>query len=115
MYIISGATGTRYMCIIRTWHNKREMKYSPRILNLGTKSWVISFTNRPLYLRGKSPLCSFNRTHCGPQSRSACFGHTETLFALTGTESFLYLPGRIQIIILSYHDIQYIKIGCHKI
>jgi hypothetical protein len=31
------------------------MRYSPPILNLGTKRWVIRFTPRPLYLQGKSP------------------------------------------------------------
>jgi len=58
---------------------------------------------------GKDPASPSNRTHCGPQSRSACFGYTEMPFALPGTESFLGLPGRTQIIILSYLDIQYIK------
>jgi len=36
-------------------------------------------------------------------------------FALPGTESFLGLPDRTQIIILSYLDMQYIKTGCHNI
>jgi len=95
-------------------NNERQMRYNPSILNLRTKRWVISFTPRPLYLRGKCPPYSSNRTHCGPQGRSACFGYTEIRFALPGTESYFGLPGRTQINILSYLEIQYIKTGCHK-
>jgi hypothetical protein len=43
----------------------------PRILDLGTrKRWVVSFTLRPLYPRGKSPWYPFDRRLGGPQSQS---------------------------------------------
>jgi len=42
-----------------------------RILHLGARwRWVVSFTPRPLYPRGKSPLYAFNRRLGGPQSWS---------------------------------------------
>lgn len=63
-------------------NNNREMRYSPCILNPGTKSWVSSFTPRPLYLRWKSPPYPSSRTYCGPQGRFACFEYTETSSAL---------------------------------
>jgi len=45
---------------------------APRILNLGTRwRWVVSFTPRPLYLRGKSPWYPLHRRPSGPQSRRA--------------------------------------------
>jgi hypothetical protein len=44
---------------------------APRILNFSTR-WrrVVSFTPRPLYLRGKSPRHPLGRRLGGPQSRS---------------------------------------------
>jgi hypothetical protein len=43
---------------------------APRILDLGTRwRWVVSFTARPLYFRGKSPWYPLNWTLGGPQSR----------------------------------------------
>jgi hypothetical protein len=42
---------------------------APRILNLSTKwRWVVSFTPRPLYCRGKSPRHPLDRRLDGPQS-----------------------------------------------
>jgi hypothetical protein len=43
---------------------------APRILDLGTRRCVVSFTSRPLYRRGKSPHYPLNRRLGGPQSRS---------------------------------------------
>jgi len=44
---------------------------APRILNLGARwRWVVSFTHRPLYPRGKNPRYPLDRTLGGPQSRS---------------------------------------------
>jgi hypothetical protein len=43
---------------------------APRILDLGTRwRWVVSFTPRPLYPRGKSPWYPLDRRLGGPQSR----------------------------------------------
>jgi len=48
---------------------------APRIFNLGTRwRWVVSFTPRPLYPRGKIPCYPFNRRLGGPQSRSGSGG-----------------------------------------
>jgi hypothetical protein len=42
-----------------------------RILDLGTRwKWVVSFTPRPLYPKGKSPWYPLDRRLGGPQSRS---------------------------------------------
>jgi hypothetical protein len=44
----------------------------PRILDLGTSwRWVVSFTFRPLYSRGKSPRYLLDMRLAGPQSQSA--------------------------------------------
>jgi len=46
---------------------------APRILDLGTKRrWVVSFTLRSLYIRGKSPRYPLDRRLGGPQNRSEC-------------------------------------------
>jgi hypothetical protein len=48
---------------------------APRILNLVTRwRWVVSFTPRPLYPRGKSSLFPLDRRLGGPQSQSGCCG-----------------------------------------
>jgi hypothetical protein len=47
-----------------------EWRYRSTILDLGTRwRWVVSFTTRPLYPRGKSPRYPDRRLR-GPQSRS---------------------------------------------
>jgi hypothetical protein len=48
---------------------------APRIPDLGTR-WrrVVSFTPLPLYSKGKSPWCPFDRRLGGPQSRSGRVG-----------------------------------------
>jgi len=44
---------------------------APRILNLGTRRrWLVRFTSRPLYPRGKSPRHSMKRRMGGSQSRT---------------------------------------------
>jgi hypothetical protein len=49
---------------------KEEWMYSATILVLGTRwRWVVSFTPRPLYSRGKSPRYPLDRRLDGPQSR----------------------------------------------
>jgi hypothetical protein len=48
---------------------------SPRILVLGTRwRWVVSFTSRPPYPKGKSPWYPLDRRLDGPQSRSGYAG-----------------------------------------
>jgi hypothetical protein len=52
-----------------------EWRHSYTILDLGTRwRWVVSFTRRPLYPRGKSPRYSLDRRLGGPQSRSERYG-----------------------------------------
>jgi hypothetical protein len=51
---------------------------TPHLLNHGSRwRWVVSFTPRPLYLRGKSPRYPLDRRLGGPQSRSGHSGDEE--------------------------------------
>jgi hypothetical protein len=46
-----------------------EWSYSSTILDLGSRwRWVVSFTPRPIYLRGNSFQYSLNRRILGPRS-----------------------------------------------
>jgi hypothetical protein len=59
----------------------------PRILDLGTSwRWVVSFTPRPIYLRGKSPRYPLDRRLSGPQNRSGERGE-EKILDTTGTRT----------------------------
>jgi hypothetical protein len=61
---------------------------APRILDLGTRCrWVVSFTPRPLYLKGKSRWYPLNRRLGGPQSRSGCSGEEKNFQPLPGPRS----------------------------
>jgi hypothetical protein len=52
-----------------------DLKYSSTILKLGSRwMWVVSFTHRPLYPRGKGPQYSLDRRVGGPQFWSERFG-----------------------------------------
>jgi hypothetical protein len=52
----------------------------PHFLDLGTNwCWVVSFTPRPLYPRGKSPRYPLDRRLNGPQSRSGRRGEEKIL------------------------------------
>jgi hypothetical protein len=63
---------------------------APHILNLGTSwRWVVSFTPRPLYLRGKSPQYHLYRSSGGLQSLEA-MAEKKLLIALSGLEPRLY-------------------------
>jgi hypothetical protein len=63
------------------------MKTYEGVLDLGTSwRWVVSFTPRPLYLRGKNPPYPFDRRLGGPQSRSGRYGEVKIL-GLTGTRT----------------------------
>jgi hypothetical protein len=57
----------------------------PLILTFGTNwTWVISFTLRPLYFRGKSSRNLSNRNRGWSQSRCGCFGGSENPLISTG-------------------------------
>jgi hypothetical protein len=45
---------------------------------------VVTFTDRPLYLRGKSPRYPLDRRLGEPQSRSECRGTEKNLFSPVG-------------------------------
>jgi hypothetical protein len=46
-------------------------RYSSTVIDLGIRwRWVVSFTPRPLNLRGKSPLYPLDRRLSGPHGRS---------------------------------------------
>jgi hypothetical protein len=52
----------------------------PRFLDFGISwGWVVSFTPRPLYPRGKIPQCPLDRRLGGPQSRSGRRGEEKML------------------------------------
>jgi hypothetical protein len=60
---------------------------APRILDLGTRwRWVVSFTPRPLYSRGKSPCYPLDRRLGGLQSRFAFGGEEKNSQPLLGLE-----------------------------
>jgi hypothetical protein len=59
---------------------------NPHFLDLGISwRWVVSFTPRPIYPRGKSPRYPLNKRLCGPQSRSG-----KNIFPLPGIEPRLW-------------------------
>jgi hypothetical protein len=69
-----------------------ERRYSTTILDLGTRwRWVVSFTPRPLYSRGKSPRYSFNRKLGGPRSQSGRYGE-RIFFAPAGNRTPAFQP-----------------------
>jgi hypothetical protein len=52
----------------------------PHFLDLGTSwRWVVNFTPRPLYSRGRSSRYTLGRRLCGPQSRSRRRGEEKIL------------------------------------
>jgi hypothetical protein len=59
----------------------------PHFLHLCTSwKWVVSFTPRPLYPRGKSPQYPLDVRLCGPQSQSGRRGE-EKILDPTGTKT----------------------------
>jgi hypothetical protein len=65
----------------------RSGSIDPRILDLGTSlRWVISFTPRPFYPKGKIPRYPSNRRLGWPQNRSGRRGDMENLTP-TGTRT----------------------------
>jgi hypothetical protein len=58
------------------WGRVGKWKYSSTTLNLGTRCrWMVSFTLRPLYCRGRSPRYVFCRNLRGHQSRLDAVGN----------------------------------------
>jgi hypothetical protein len=74
----------------------------PHFLDLGTSwRWVVNFTLRPLYPRGKSPRYPLDRKLGGPQSRSGRFGEEKILDPTwTGTPT----PSVVQPVASRYTD-----------
>jgi hypothetical protein len=69
------------------WRHMGEWRYNSTILDLSTGwRWLVSFTPRALYSRGKSPLYPLYRRLGGPQSRSGHCGVEKNLLQLPGIE-----------------------------
>jgi hypothetical protein len=79
-----------------------EWRYSCTILNFGTgRSWVVSFTPRPFYTRGNSPLYPLDRRLGGSQSRYGRRGE-ETNLAPAGNRTPAVQPLSPSLYWLSY-------------
>jgi hypothetical protein len=63
-----------------------EWKYISTILDLGTRWWVVSFTHRPLYSRGKWPKYPLDRRLDGPRSWSGYYGEKKNILPPSGIE-----------------------------
>jgi hypothetical protein len=76
---------------------------------------VVSFTPRPLYLQGKSPLYPLDRRLDGPPSRSGCGGEEKNSQPPPGMEPYNSdLPARSPALYqLSYHGSTYVRICSH--
>jgi hypothetical protein len=69
------------------WRRMGTWRYSSTILELGTRwRWVVTFTPRPPYPRGKGPRCSLQRRLDGPENRSWCC-LTEKSLSLDGNRT----------------------------
>jgi hypothetical protein len=79
------------------WRRMGSGRIDPRFLDLGTSwRWVVSFTPRPLYPRGKSPRYPFERRLGGPQSQPG-WRDEEKILDPTGLELWpLGRPARSQ-------------------
>jgi hypothetical protein len=72
------------------WGNE---SIAPRILDLGTRwRWVVSFTPRLLYPRGKIPGYPLDRRLGGPQCRSGRGGEEKNSQPLPGLEPPIIQP-----------------------
>jgi hypothetical protein len=59
---------------------------TPRILDLDTRWWVVSFTLRLHYPSGKSPWCQLNKRMVGPPQPAWTFSKTDNLLLLPKLE-----------------------------
>jgi hypothetical protein len=79
-----------------------EWMYRSTFLDLGTTwRWVVNFTPRPLYPRGKSPRYPLDRRLGGTQSRSGRFGEQNILWPCQDSNSD---PSIVQPVAGSYTD-----------
>jgi hypothetical protein len=74
-YYHCGTETTAHAQYPQSWpersHCSVSVAHSTRFLDLGTSwKWMVSFTPRPLYPRGKSPRYPLDRRLGGPQSQS---------------------------------------------
>jgi hypothetical protein len=82
-YMVLGLWRNRIMSTM-SYRRIEGVEASPRILDLGTRwRWVVSFTPRPLYPKGRSSRYPLDRRMGGPQSRSG----REKFPAPTGTRT----------------------------
>jgi hypothetical protein len=65
---------------------------APRILDLGTRWRLVSFTTRPLYPQGKSSCYPLDRRLGGPQSRSGHGGEEKNPQPLPELEPLIIQP-----------------------
>jgi hypothetical protein len=66
---------------------------APRILDLGARwRWVVRYTPRPRYPKGRSPWYPLCRRLGGPQSRSGCSGEGKNPQSLPGLEPPIIQP-----------------------
>jgi hypothetical protein len=95
------------------WRYIGEWRYSSTILDLDIRSrWVVSFTPRPLYSRGKSPWYPLDRRLGGPQSWSVPCGVEINLLPLPGIEPRTSIPSLYWLSYPGFIDLsKYIKIN----
>jgi hypothetical protein len=71
---------------ITSWRRMGGGCIDPRIINLGTSLWVVSFTPRPLYSQWKNSRYPLDMRLAGPQNRFwRCGEEKNLLSARTGT------------------------------
>jgi len=71
------------------WENEST---APYILNLSSRSWVVSFLPWPLYLQGKSPWYLLDRRLGEHQSQSGHGGKEKKSLQLVGIKPHLCSP-----------------------
>jgi hypothetical protein len=87
-----------YPCVFFNWapHYEGVLEsggIAPRIIDIGSRwRWVVSFTPRPLYPQGKSPLYPLDRRLGGPQSRSGRGGEEKNSQHIPGLEPPIIQP-----------------------
>jgi hypothetical protein len=75
-----------------------EWRYNSTIVEIGPRrSWVVSFTPRPLSRRGRSPWYPLDRRLGGPHSTSGYYGEKNNLLLLSGIEPWPSSPYPVSI------------------
>jgi hypothetical protein len=75
-----------------------EWGHSSTFVELGTRWWMISFTSRPFYPRGKSRRYPLDRRRGGAQSRSELCGEQKNLMTLPEIEPRSSSPWSVAIL-----------------